>query len=115
LKVAVIGAGLVGARVIQQLRKNRKIEVITIDPRDYPPALGNGNMDKTSYKISLTPSEIGNVLRDEKPDIVLVTTSNEALAMTSAPWLNVYVESLAVELGSQLEAPVITVSREMSV
>lgn len=39
MRVLVIGAGMVGARVLTQLKKNPCIEVVTVDPRERPYAV----------------------------------------------------------------------------
>ena len=54
MRVLVVGAGMVGARVLRQLKKNPRIEVVTVDPRDRPYAVEQGIIDDVTTTRSLT-------------------------------------------------------------
>ncbi len=111
MKIVVIGAGRVGARVLLQLKKNPSIEPILVDPRDEPYAIQRGIAPAIHYKVELSSIELGMIIAKELPELVLVTTSPEDLGKESVSGLDIYVESLGRELESVLRVPVIGVSR----
>jgi predicted dinucleotide-utilizing enzyme len=111
LKVLVVGAGKIGARVIKQLRKKPKIKIITVDPRENPQAIEEGIIERVDYSIDLIPGEIMNLLQEVNPDLVLVTTSKDDISNTGAQGLELLVESLNNELEASSNYPIISVSR----
>ena len=59
MRILVVGAGRVGARVLRQLQKNPKLTVITADPHETPYAVQEGIIEKVDIRESLTPSHVG--------------------------------------------------------
>ena len=111
MRILVVGAGMVGARVLTQLKKNPRIEVITVDPRDRPYAVEQGIIEDVDYHAELNTVELKETLSKVKPDLVLVTTSKEDIARTGVSGLEVLVTALRNELEATAEVPIITVAR----
>lgn len=111
MRVLVVGAGVVGAKVLTQLKKNPRIEVITVDPRDKPYAVEQGIIEGVDYYVDLNAVEIKGTLSMVRPDLVLVTTSKEDIARTGVSGLEVLVAGLRNELEATAEVPIIAVAR----
>lgn len=111
MRVLVVGAGKIGARVLLQLKKNPEITVMTIDPRETPYAVEEGVIPSVDYRSDLTPRDLKPILEEAKPDLVLVTTSREDIGRTGIPGLEILVESLQGELEAMANVPIIAVSR----
>lgn len=111
MRILVAGAGHVGAKVLRQLKKNPKLEVLTVDPREEPPAVQEGIIPDVDYREELSLTALEGVIKQVKPDIVLVTTSTEDMGLGTAPGMDIYVESLRAELASIVDVPVIGVAR----
>ena len=111
MRVLVAGAGHVGAKVLLQLKKNPKLEVLTVDPRENPPAVQEGIIPEVDFREKLTLTALEEVIKQAKPDLVLVTTSTEDMGLGSAPGVDIYVETLRAELASIVDVPVIGVAR----
>lgn len=111
MRVLVVGAGMVGARVLRQLKKNPKIEVVTVDPRDRPYAVEQGIIEDVDYHAELNTVELKETLSKVRPDLVLVTTSKEDMARTGVSGLEVLVTALRNELEATAEVPIIAVAR----
>jgi nucleoside-diphosphate-sugar epimerase len=111
MRVLVVGAGMVGARVLRQLKKNPRIEVVTVDPRDRPYAVEQGIIEDVDYHAELNTVELKETLNKVRPDLVLVTTSKEDMARTGVSGLEVLVTALRNELEATAEVPIIAVAR----
>ena len=111
MRVLVVGAGLVGARVLRQLKKNPRIEVVTVDPRDRPYAVEQGIIMDVDYHAELNTVELKETLSKVRPDLVLVTTSKEDMARTGVSGLEVLVTALRNELEATAGVPIIAVAR----
>ena len=111
MRVLVVGAGMVGARVLIQLKKNPRIEVVTVDPRDRPYAVEQGIIMDVDYHAELNTVELKETLSKVRPDLVLVTTSKEDMARTGVSGLEVLVTALRNELEATAEVPIIAVAR----
>jgi len=111
LRVLVVGAGRVGARVFLQLKKNPEITVVTVDPRETPYAVEEGVIASVDYHSDLTPGDLKPIMEEVKPELVLVTTSREDIGRTGVPGLEILVESLQGELEAMANVPIIAVSR----
>lgn len=111
LRLLIVGAGKVGARVFLQLRKNPDLCVVTMDPRDNPFAVEEGIIPFVDYKRELNPGELEAVIAEVKPDLVLVTTSREDIGRSGVPGLEILVEALKQELEATAKVPIIAVSR----
>jgi Trk K+ transport system NAD-binding subunit len=111
MRVLVVGAGMVGARVLKQLKKNPKIKVVTIDPRDTPYAVEQGIIEGVDYIVDLNTVEVMETVNNVRPDLVLVTTSKEDIARAGVSGLEVLVTGLRNELEATAEVPIIAVAR----
>ena len=111
MKILIVGAGVVGARVIKQLRRNPSIEIRVVDSRETPYSVQEGIIETVDYQVELRPIELEQVIREVKPDIVLVTTSPQDISRSSIPGLEILVEALRIELESTSKVPIIAVSR----
>lgn len=109
----VIGAGRTGARVLQQLKKNPNIKVITADPRKEPYAVQQGIISDVDFSETLTPSTMAYVIEKAKPELVLVTTATEDMDLGKAPGIDLLVEALREELAAISKVPVIKVARAL--
>ena len=110
MRILVIGAGYVGARVLKQLQKNPKIEVFIVDPQDKPFAVEQGIVPAIDFQEALTPQAIEQVLKQIKPDLVLVTTTIEDMGLGTPPGVDILVESLRQELAAIADEPIIVVA-----
>lgn len=111
MKVLVCGAGENGAKVIQQLRKNKDIEIMTLDPRENPFALAEGIIEKVDVEETLTPLNIDYVIEKANPDLILLTTELEDLGLGNVPGMEMLSASLGDELISVSKVPAIKVAR----
>lgn len=113
MRVLVVGAGRAGAVVIRQLRKNPDLEVMTVDPRPRPFAVEEGLIDSVDVEETLTPLTLEYVLERSDPDLILLTTDAEDLALGHAPGVDVLHQSLREELAAISPVPVLIVSRSV--
>ena len=111
MKVLVLGAGRVGAKVIRQLRKNQEIEIVIADPREAPYALKEGIINTLDHIVELRSFELEPIIRETKPDLVLVTTSPEDIGRSGIAGLDILVDALSREIETAFSVPVIAVSR----
>jgi Trk K+ transport system NAD-binding subunit len=114
MRVLVVGAGRVASKVLLQLKKNSSITVVTVDPRARPPAVEEGIIMDVDYRSELKLGELSDLIRNENPDIVLVTTSAEDISRTGVSGLDILVEALRSELEASANVPIIAVSRDVS-
>lgn len=114
MHVLVVGVGRVGTKVMLQLRKNPRLKVVTVDPRERPPAVEQGVIDSVDYRSELSLIGLREVISQAKPDLVLVTTSAEDIARTGVPGLDILVEALRGELEATASVPIIAVSRTIA-
>ena len=112
-RIVVIGAGRIGTRVLLQLQKNPKIEVLTVDPRTQPYAVQRRIIRSVDYHEALTPQAIEHVVQQTNPDLVLVTTSTEDMELGQAPGVDLLVEALRREIAATVRVPVIGVARAL--
>ena len=111
MRVLVIGAGRVGAKVLLQLKKNPNLTVLTVDPREVPYAVEEGIIQSVDYHSELTSGGLAPVLEAVKPDMVIVTTSREDMGRSSVPGLGILVEALQEELEATSKLQIIAVDR----
>ena len=111
MRILVVGAGRIGARVLRQLQKNPALTVLTLDPRPEPYALQEGIIDRVDIDEALTPLTLEYVLAQAEPDLVLLTTTTEDMGLGRAPGLDLLADALKEEVARLAEVPVIEVSR----
>jgi len=110
VRVLVCGAGESGADVIRQLRKNKDIEILTLDPRENPAALAEGVIEKIDVAESLTPLTLDYVIDKVNPDLILLTTELEDLGLGNVAGIDVLSSSLGDELTMISPVPLIQVA-----
>ncbi len=111
MKVLICGAGENGAIVIQQLSKNKDIEIVTLDPRENPFALAEGIIEKVDVEENLTPLTLDFVIDKVRPDLILLTTELEDLGLGNVAGMDILSSSLRDELTSISPVPLIQVAR----
>lgn len=111
MRVLVVGAGRVGARVLRQLQKNPELVVLVLDPRENPYALQEGIISKVDIREALTPLTLEHVVEQARPELILLTTTTEDLGLGKAPGLDILADSLKEEVAALSEVPVIEVAR----
>lgn len=111
MRILVVGAGRVGARVLRQLQKNPALIVLVADARDAPQAVRDGIIDQVDFQEILTPLTLRYLLDQAKPDLVLLTTASEDLALGASPGVDILTESLRKEVAAMSPVPVIQVAR----
>ena len=111
MRILVVGAGRIGARVLRQLQKNEALTVITLDPRPDPHALQEGIIQQVDISEAFTPLTLEYVLEQARPDLVLLTTTTEDMGLGRAPGLDMLADALKEEVARLAEVPVIEVSR----
>ena len=72
MKALVIGAGALGIRVIKQLRKNERIEMVVADYREDCEAVKEGVIKKVDILEHLTPLNVSECCDDVEPDIIFL-------------------------------------------
>ncbi len=112
MRILVIGAGELGARTIEQLRKNEGIEILVCDHREDPYALTEGVIDKVDIKLHVTPMNAVQVALTAKPDLVLIARKLKDWGHHDTLMGTQYVAGMEREL-AKLHIPVIPVSAEV--
>lgn len=113
-RILVVGAGVTGSRVIQQLRKNPHIDVIVLDPRPHPSGVESGLIDKVDIAEALTPLTLNYVLDLCHPDLILLATHSDDMDLGNVGGADIFSRSLREELAAISPVPVIDVERAMS-
>ena len=114
MRILVVGAGRIGALVLQQLQKNPAIEIVTADPRPDPYAVQQGIIPSVDIAEALTPLTLDFVLERARPDLVLLAMATEDLGLGEAPGIDVLADALRQELLALAELPIIEVARARS-
>lgn len=111
MRVLVVGAGRVGAKVIKQLQKNAAVQVITADPRQNLFAVEEHIIEKVDIQEVITPLTIAQILEDARPDIVLITMQPEDMGLGKGAGVGMLAEALHEEIAALSNVPVIEVAR----
>jgi ketopantoate reductase len=111
MRILVVGAGQVGTRVLRQLQKNPALTILVADAREAPEAVRAGIIERVDFSETLTPLTLRYLLDQAKPDLVLLTTSSEDLALGKSPGMDILTESLRKEVAAMSPLPVIQVAR----
>lgn len=109
MRVLVIGAGRVGAQVISQLRKNEGIEIVVADPHDRPAAVTQGVIAKADLKIHVTPLNIGDIVVEVEPDLIILARTVDDWEQGDTPMGAEYVLGMEREL-MHIGVPILPVS-----
>ena len=111
MRVLVVGAGRIGAKVIKQLQKNPAIDIVTADPRPRHVAVEEGVIEAVDIRQNITPLTIEAILRAARPDLVLITMQPEDMGLGRTPGVDILAESLHAEIAAISPVPVIEVAR----
>jgi predicted homoserine dehydrogenase-like protein len=111
MRILVVGAGRTGARVIEQLKKNPGIEIVTADPREEHYAVEAGVIEAVDIREALTPLNLDQILDQVRPAVVLLATETEDMGLGEAPGVDILADALQDELAAISKVPVIEVAR----
>jgi FlaA1/EpsC-like NDP-sugar epimerase len=114
MRVLVIGAGRTGVRVIQQLRKNEAITVVTADPRPEPEAVKKGVIEQVDVVEPITPLTLDKILEQTGAQMVLLAMPAEEMGLGKAPGVDILADALLDEIASIAKVPVIEVGRSIT-
>ncbi len=114
MRILIIGAGPVGARVLRQLQKNPELTVITVDAQENPYAVEQGIINQIDIPEALTPLNLDYIIAQTQPDLILLTQATEDLGLGDAPGMGLMADALRDELVSISEVPMIEVARTAS-
>lgn len=111
MRILVIGAGRIGCRVIEQLKKNPEITIITADPREELYAVAQGTIDAVDFREPLSPMTIDSLVEKARPAMVLLAMPTEEMGLGKAPGVDILADALREEIAAIADIPVIEVSR----
>lgn len=111
MKVMVIGLGRGGAQVLRQLKKNPRIEIVTVDPRERPFALEQGIVEEIDVREPLTPLNLEHVVAQIEPEMILLTRSADDLQLGATAGMDLLADSLRAELRAISSVPMIETAR----
>lgn len=111
MRILVVGAGRIGARVLKQLWKNPALTIITLDPRPRPFAIATGLIPGVDIDEPLTPLNLKEIIAAHQPDLILLTMTTEDMGLGKAPGLDILTGALRDELAAVASVPVIEVDR----
>lgn len=109
MKILVAGAGEKGANVIQQLQKNKTIEIIVLDPRDNPFAVSKGIIDSVDLKESLTPLTFDYIFKKTNPDLILLASHSLDLGLGHIGSSHLFNKSIHLELAQLSPVPILEI------
>jgi dTDP-4-dehydrorhamnose reductase len=98
MKVLVIGAGKLGLRVINQLRKNPRMDIVVADAHEKPEAVSEGAIRSVDVLVHVTPLNFMEVVDRVKPDLVILARTTEDWEQTDVPMGSEYVAGMEQEL-----------------
>jgi N-acetyl-gamma-glutamylphosphate reductase len=90
MTILVVGAGKTGAQILRQLFKNPKLEILTLDPRESPHAVSQGLIQNVDFKEVLTPLSLDAILKQARPDLILLTSTAQDMGLGDAPGIDVF-------------------------
>lgn len=111
MTILVVGAGKTGAEVLRQLSKNSELMILTLDPRDQPFAVREGIIAAVDYTEPLTPLTLDAIVRNARPDLILLTSSPQDMGLGDAAGIDILSAALHDELATIADVPVIQVAR----
>ena len=109
MRALVVGAGTLGIRVMKQLRKNERIEVIVADYREDCLAVKEGVIEKVDILEHLTPLNIGECCDDIEPDIIFLCREARDWGHHDTVMATQFISGMEKQL-SRYHIPVIPVS-----
>ena len=110
-RVLLIGAGVTGTQVLNQLHKNPDILIIVADPRPEPKAVADGIIKKVDITETLTPLTLKEIFKQSAPDLVLLAMAPQDMGLGGAAGLDIMAEELQKEIAAISDVPVIQVAR----
>lgn len=109
MKILVIGAGRLGARVISQLKKNDRITIVTADAHSEPEAVRRGVIDRVDIQTHITPLNAKEIVGEVKPDLVILARTVDDWEEGDVPMGTEFVMGMEREL-TTIGVPVLPVS-----
>ena len=111
MRILVVGAGRTGSMVLRQLLKNSRLKVLTLDPRENPRAVKEKIIPAVDFKEALTPLTLEHVLKESKPDLILLAMTSEDFGMGQGVGMDMLISALRDEVATMSDVPVIEVAR----
>lgn len=111
MRILVIGAGRTGTRVIRQLLKHPKIQILTADPREALYAVEEGIIAQVDFTENLNPVNLDQIIHAAGPDLVLLAMPTEEMGLGKAPGVDILADALREEIAALADVPVIEVAR----
>ncbi len=109
MKALVIGGGALGIRVIKQLRKNDKFQIIVADYREDCQAVKEGVIERVDILQHLTPLNVGECCDNVAPDIIFLCREARDWGHHDTVMATQFISGMEKEL-SGYHIPVIPVS-----
>ena len=110
MTILVVGAGKTGTEVLRQLLKSPKLRILTLDPRDNPYAVRQGIIANVDSKEVLTPLTIDDIIKEARPDLILLANTAEDMGIGTAAGMDMFSEALRDELATISDIPVVEVA-----
>lgn len=111
MTILVVGAGETGTQILRQLSKNPKLKVLTMDGRENPRAVEQGLIESVDFQETLDPLTMDRIIREAKPDLILLTNIGEDMGLGQAAGLEMLSDALRDEIATISDVPVIEVAR----
>lgn len=109
MRVLVVGAGHLGAQVIEQLKKNEHIEIVVADAHKEPHAVKAKIIEAVDLPVHITPLNFKEIVEQVDPDLVLLARTTEDWEQTDVPMGTEYVMGMEREL-TKMHVAVLPVS-----
>jgi len=111
MTILLVGLGKTGAQALRQLFKNPNFRIVTLDPHENPYALEQGILPNVDYKEALTPLTLDAIVKEVRPDLVLLASTAEDMGLGDAAGVDMLSDALRDELATIADVPVIEVAR----
>lgn len=98
MRILVVGAGHLGAQVIEQLMKNEHIEIVVADAHKEPHAVKAKVIEAVDLLVHVTPLNFKEVVDEVDPDLVLLARTTEDWEQVDVPMGTEYVMGMEREL-----------------
>ena len=98
MRVLVIGAEKLGAKVIKQLKKIPDAEIVVAERRERPFAVECGAIDKVDVVAHVTSMNFEETLEQTSPDFVILARTVEDWGKAETPMGSEYVAGMEREL-----------------
>ena len=98
MRILVIGAERLGAKVIGQLSKIDGVEILVAERRERPVAVEEGIIDKVNVVAHVTAMNFEDILEETAPDLVVLARTVQDWDKAETPMGSEYVAGMEREL-----------------